>query len=66
MQLLNRAISCPYCGHSQNVDIDASGGDQDDYYDCRICCNPIHMRLHLDESRKCAQLYIDADDEQIY
>jgi hypothetical protein len=24
------------------------------------------MRLHLDQARKCAQLYIDSDDEQIY
>jgi transcription elongation factor Elf1 len=66
MKLLSRTISCPHCGHNQHIDIDPSSGDQDYYHDCRICCNPIHMRLHIDEARKCVQLYIDADDEQMY
>lgn len=66
MKLISKTISCPHCGHNQKVDLDTSGGDQDYYQDCRICCNPIHMRLHLDQARKCAQLYIDSDDEQIY
>lgn len=66
MKLISKTISCPHCGNNQKVELDTSDGDQDYYQDCRICCNPIHMRLHLDEARKCAQLYIDSDDEQIY
>lgn len=66
MKLISKTISCPHCGNNQKVELDTSDGDQDYYQDCRICCNPIHMRLHLDQARKCAQLYIDSDDEQIY
>ncbi|MGL4899965.1 MAG: CPXCG motif-containing cysteine-rich protein, partial [Shewanella sp.] len=29
-------------------------------------CNPIHLRLHMDESRRTIELFVDSDDEQIY
>ena len=66
MRLLSRSISCPHCGHHQHLTIDASCGDQEYYDDCRICCNPIHIKMHLDDSRRTIQLFIDSDDEQIY
>ncbi|MGL5048198.1 MAG: CPXCG motif-containing cysteine-rich protein [Shewanella sp.] len=66
MRIMNKVIACPHCGHHQHISIDASCGDQDYYDDCRICCNPIHLRLHIDESRRIVKLYIDSDDEQIY
>ncbi|WP_025823430.1 CPXCG motif-containing cysteine-rich protein [Shewanella marina] len=59
-------ISCPHCGHHQYIDIDASGGDQEYYDDCRICCNAIHMRVHVDDLHKKIELHVDSDDEQIY
>lgn len=33
---------------------------------CMACCNPIHLRLHRDEARDCLQLFVDADDEQMF
>ncbi|PTA50338.1 CPXCG motif-containing cysteine-rich protein [Shewanella morhuae] len=66
MKIMNKVIACPHCGHHQDISIDASGGDQDYYDDCRICCNPIHLRLHVDELRRTIELHIDSDDEQIY
>lgn len=66
MRILHKVIACPHCGHNQHMSIDASGGDQDYYDDCRVCCNPIHLRLHLDESSRTIVLFIDSDDEQIY
>ncbi|WP_394393647.1 CPXCG motif-containing cysteine-rich protein [Shewanella woodyi] len=48
------------------MDVDGTSGDQDYYDDCRICCNPIHLRIHLDEARHTLELYVDAGDEQIY
>ena len=50
----------------QYIDIDASGGDQEYYDDCRICCNAIHMRVHVDDLHKKIELHVDSDDEQIY
>ncbi|MCL1123219.1 CPXCG motif-containing cysteine-rich protein [Shewanella surugensis] len=61
-----KTISCPHCGHHQYIDIDASAGDQDYYEDCRVCCNPIHLRLHLDEYQKKVEVFIGSDDEQLY
>lgn len=66
MRLLSRVISCPHCGHHQHVTLDTSSGDQEYYYNCRMCCNPIYIRMHLDDNRKMIELHIDADDEQIY
>ncbi len=63
---VNRSICCPHCGQYTSVDLDASNGDQDYYEDCRFCCNPIHFRLHRDEQRDKLQLFVDADDEQIF
>ena len=66
MRYINKTISCPHCGHHQHLNIDATAGDQDYYEDCRVCCNPIHMTMHIDESRLKVELYVDSDDEQIY
>ena len=66
MKLQSKTISCPHCGHHQHITIDASNGDQDYYEDCRICCNPIHYRLHLLNHLHKVELFIDSDDEQIY
>ncbi|GGI85408.1 CPXCG motif-containing cysteine-rich protein [Shewanella gelidii] len=66
MKYQTRTIACPHCGHHQQVDIDATLGNQEYFDDCRICCNPIHMRLHIDEMNKKIELFIDSDDEQLY
>ncbi|NKF52688.1 CPXCG motif-containing cysteine-rich protein [Shewanella sp. WXL01] len=66
MRLINKVISCPHCGHHQHINIDTSLGDQEYYDDCRVCCNPIHMRMHIDEAQNRVELFIDSDDEQVY
>ncbi|MGL4474899.1 MAG: CPXCG motif-containing cysteine-rich protein [Shewanella sp.] len=66
MKLKKQIISCPFCGHHLHIELDASAGDQDYYDDCRVCCNPIHLRLHIDEARRTVELHVDSDDEQLY
>ncbi|MEL4391946.1 CPXCG motif-containing cysteine-rich protein [Shewanella algae] len=66
MQLKSQTICCPHCGHHQKVELDASCGDQEFYNDCRVCCNPIHMRMHINDQRHMIELYVDGDDEQLY
>ncbi|MCG9696633.1 CPXCG motif-containing cysteine-rich protein [Shewanella sp. Isolate11] len=66
MKIIDKVISCPHCGHHQHINIDTSSGDQEYYDDCQICCNPIHMRMHIDPQHHKVELYIDADDEQVY
>ncbi|MCF1427658.1 MAG: CPXCG motif-containing cysteine-rich protein [Shewanella sp.] len=66
MKLKSNTIHCPHCGHHQHIDIDSNYGDQEYVENCRVCCNPIHLRLHIDEQHKKVELYVDADDEQYY
>ena len=42
------------------------GDDQDDIEDCSNCCNPIHIVTHKDDLHKSVQVFVDAEDEQIY
>ncbi|QSX35330.1 CPXCG motif-containing cysteine-rich protein [Shewanella avicenniae] len=61
-----QTICCPYCGHHQAVELDTSQGDQEFYNDCHICCNPIHVTMHIDHQHQTIKLHVDADDEQYY
>lgn len=62
----NQNVSCPHCGHIIKIPLDASAGSQDFYDDCSICCNPIHLTMDVDELHKTINLFVDADDEQIF
>ncbi|ABO23901.1 CPXCG motif-containing cysteine-rich protein [Shewanella loihica] len=66
MKIFDKVICCPHCGHHQHINLDISCGDQDYYDDCRVCCNPIHFRTHIDDSRQKIEVYVDSDDEQYY
>lgn len=48
MELLNRNITCPYCGESIELLIDDSASEQDYYEDCSVCCRPIRVRHNVD------------------
>lgn len=48
MELLERAIYCPYCGESQTVLIDTSEEEQTYIEDCQVCCRPIDFIVNTD------------------
>ena len=48
--LPSTTISCPYCGESIELLIDASAGDQQYIEDCQVCCRPISISVTLDEA----------------
>jgi transcription elongation factor Elf1 len=62
MELLNREISCPYCGESIEILIDDSVNEQDYYEDCSVCCRPIRIQLKADFEGGC-QVTTLRDDE---
>ena len=62
MELLEREISCPYCGESINILIDDSQKDADYYEDCSVCCRPIRIQMNVDFEGDC-QLVALRDDE---
>ncbi|NIY81349.1 CPXCG motif-containing cysteine-rich protein [Vibrio hepatarius] len=59
-------VTCPHCGHSISITLDASNGDQEFYDDCPACCNAIHLNMMVNEQLDTIELFVDADDEQIF
>jgi len=42
-------FSCPYCGATQTIRLDASGGAKQQFVsDCEVCCRPILIRIEFD------------------
>jgi len=51
MDLLDEQnIHCPYCGEIIEILLDPSEGDQHYIEDCQVCCRPIEVFTHVDES----------------
>jgi hypothetical protein len=41
-------FSCPYCGGTNTLPIDVSGGSNQKFVvDCEVCCAPIVLRLKI-------------------
>lgn len=43
-------LSCPYCAESYGVAVDLSAGSQTYIEDCQVCCQPINLRLTVDDA----------------
>lgn len=53
-------IQCPYCGESFSVEIDVSAGDQTYIEDCRVCCAPAELQIHLDKDGEISETLVNA------
>lgn len=43
-----KQILCPYCGQSNEIFVDISGGQIQCYVeDCQICCRPWQVRVEM-------------------
>jgi len=62
MELLNRYVSCPYCGEGIKLLIDDSVSAQDYFEDCSVCCRPIRVQVSVDFEGDC-QVLVLRDDE---
>jgi hypothetical protein len=41
-------IICPYCGEPNEIYIDYSGGELQQYIeDCQVCCQPWQVRVEI-------------------
>ena len=55
---------CPYCGESNQLVVDLSGGSHPEFVvDCEVCCAPIMVRL---EARGGEILSVDVRRENEY
>ncbi len=42
-------VTCPYCGESVELLVDAGGGSVQEYVeDCEVCCRPWSVRVEID------------------
>jgi hypothetical protein len=62
MDLLNRHVSCPYCGEPIELLVDESERGQQYIEDCEVCCRPILISVSADSSGE-ALLTLSRDDE---
>lgn len=49
-------VACPYCGESYETRIDMTGGSFEYVEDCQICCQPITMKVEVNEFGELAAL----------
>lgn len=53
---------CPYCGEKITLVIDCSAGPQQYIEDCQVCCQPMIVRVTIDEGGY-PQVEVLRDDE---
>ena len=42
-------VTCPYCGESVTLELDAGSGQAPEYVeDCPVCCRPWQVHVHYD------------------
>ncbi len=46
--MVEKSVSCPYCGESIGVLIDDSLPEQSYVEDCQVCCRPIVLDVRVD------------------
>ncbi|HNP65180.1 MAG TPA: CPXCG motif-containing cysteine-rich protein [Woeseiaceae bacterium] len=46
--VIEKSVSCPYCGESIGVLIDDSLAEQNYVEDCQVCCRPIVFDVCVD------------------
>lgn len=46
--MLEKTVSCPYCGERLDVLLDPSVPEQNYIEDCQVCCRPIVFDVSID------------------
>lgn len=60
-QLNEKSISCPYCGESIEVLLDAADIGEQYIEDCQVCCKPISFVVFEDEDELKVNVYSEDD-----
>ena len=60
-QLTEKSISCPYCGESIEVLLDAADTGEQYIEDCQVCCKPISFVVFEDEDELKVNVYSEDD-----
>jgi hypothetical protein len=57
------AVTCPYCWEEILLELDLSGGSAVYTEDCSVCCQPILVRLQVDEGTGEFQVSAEAEND---
>jgi hypothetical protein len=61
--LVQQSVDCPYCGETNEISIDPSGGKRQSYdEDCQVCCRPWRVNVQIDGDGE-AWVRLAAQDE---
>jgi hypothetical protein len=44
-----REVICPYCAQDFVVFVDISAGNQEVVEDCQVCCQPVGLRIAVED-----------------
>lgn len=55
--IIDRTVSCPFCGESSSLMLDLSAGEQSYIEDCQVCCQPMQISFEVDDG-ECANLEV--------
>jgi len=59
-----KQILCPYCGQPNEIFIDYSAGESQQYdEDCQVCCRPWQVQVHLLEGGEAVVQVITSDGQ---
>ena len=47
--LQNITVNCAFCGERIDILVDCSIAQQEYVEDCQVCCNPLVMRVAIDD-----------------
>jgi hypothetical protein len=43
-------VQCPYCGESNEIELETSIQKQEYVEDCQVCCQPMLVQIIVDET----------------
>ena len=47
--MIDRRITCPFCGEVMTIVIDLSAGGQSYVEDCQVCCQPMQVTFDVED-----------------
>lgn len=47
-EVVEHGFACPYCGERITMLLEPGDGEQDYIEDCEVCCNPITIRVRVE------------------
>lgn len=55
-------VTCPYCWETIVLELDLSAGSQTYTEDCSVCCQPILVRLRVDDDGERFEVDVEAEN----